>query len=222
MKEKLMKLLKPFQGTKQQKQRLVNFVKENSGSGSDENIAIFDCWRGTFATNTTFTFKLLQGKPKLQDDGCLLALFTSYGGCLYDVLLENSYFKCVEYSAKASDVTNRIFESYNVNIEDFLNLQVGEEIRLNVTMKDSSFQKHRINKNNKSIEYSPLLEFYNFEKYSFVMAGTNDIEYLGKIVEYNNVQKYFIVEINNQKLKYSYTSDGNFAKDITFVEVVTP
>lgn len=226
MKEKLMKLLKPFQGTKQQKQRLVNFVKENSGSGSDENVGVFLL---TFGENLSLDFTLICGKPEIIDLGYgdkeLKVIFSySYSNLIFTGVTNYSII-FVTYSAESFNSIRYVVKQEYVQyyFEQLANANVGDTISIlknHLTIDNLFSHQSLIISANKNIGYE--IDINNTNEFQLTYTEDNKVHY-GKIVEDDKTNKFLFISINNQIWKYSYTlrSNGCYGS-ITFVEVVTP
>ena len=225
MKEPLMKLLKPFIGTKDNKKKINDLLKEQI---ENNGVAVFLVGIDWDEDNKQFIyFKLLSGKPEVYNDK-LLAIFISNG--IYETIrVSASTGSGMEISADFGNYVN-IYINYDMTLTDLLNCKVGDIVKYYI---DDLFEK--------TIKYKRVMMYIKTDKSmpfgridigalinpcsvvfvypDNVGSSSEPIEY-GYLKHLDKVNKFLYIYINKEVWKYSYQEDGRILKNFQFVEVV--
>lgn len=225
MKEPLMKLLKPFIGTKENKKKINDLLK---GQIEDNGVATFLVGMNWDEDSNQFIyFKLLSGKPKVYNDK-LLAIFISDDH--YNQVRVDAYINGGMYIDIDAESYTDAYYNYDMKPTDLLNCKVGDTIKY---YTDYWFGKTTHYKNlllniktrNKTIYNELEISAFN-EPCNVVFAYSDDTGSSSKPIEYgylkylDQANKFLYIYINKEVWKYSYQINGRILSNFQFVEVV--
>lgn len=228
MEKNLMRLLKPFQGTKQQKQRLVDFVKENSGdedSSSLNNFSVvfIDTSYYDEQDNRTIKFELVT-KASVKDN----------------IIFYNLDSKPIEVSWSSGKTVIKIYEVSSYSGTVITQLSISDLNYSSFISLLNDFGKFTTPFNEATYEAIPVIRFNHLNSSTkritdmaaslidsavLIYLDTNtNTTYYGRIITDDKTNKYLYVSMGSEIWKYSYTFNPinqNYSQ-ITFIEVVTP
>lgn len=226
MKEPLMKLLKPFIGTKDNKKKINDLLK---GQIENNGVATFLVGIDWDEDSKQFIyFKLLSGKPEIYN-GKLLAIFISNDA--------NDSIKVEAFASGGitiyfdSQNSTDVYYNYDMVPTGLLNCKVGNIVKYYIDDlfgKTTHYKQVMINiREDKSILSFESVEISAFtEPCSVVFAYTDSIGNPNKPIEYgypkylDKINRFLYIYINKEVWKYSYQLDGRILKNFQFVEVV--
>lgn len=225
MKEPLMKLLKPFIGTKDSKKKINDLLK---GQIENNGVATFLVGIDWDEDSKRFIyFKLLSGKPKVYNNK-LLAIFISDDH--YNQVKIGAYVNGGMYIDIDTQTYAYAYYNYDMKPTDLLNCKIGDTIKyyIDYWFQKTTYYKNlwlNINTRNKIIYNEIEISAFN-EPCNVVFVYSDDTGSSSKPIEYgylkhlDKVNKFLYIYINKEVWKYSYQIDGRILKNFQFVEVV--
>ncbi len=202
----------------QQKKLLKKKIGKGGGSTSDNGVPIFY----VFDANDSLRFKLIQGKPKVNEWGDLQPIIcvdytSSNYVCLAAVWYDVFSYQKLDTVSLSTD-TWSASKSY---VDDFLALNVGDVLTIDKSeltqLKEFKFITLPADKN-----FPPNINtnIIALEQLSISYDAGNEVYTRGNVVKIDKANQNLYVSINDELWKYSYTGDFRNPKNITFVEVV--
>lgn len=225
MKEPLMKLLKPFIGTKDNKKKINDLLK---GQIENNGVATFLVGMNWDEDSNQFIyFKLLSGKPKVYNDK-LLAIFISDDH--YNQVRVGAYINGGMYIDIDAQSYTDAYYNYYMKPTDLFNCKVGDIVKYNIddwftkVTEDKRVMMHI--KTDKSMPYEKIYIDALINPCSVVFAYSDDVGSSSKPIEYgylkhlDQANKFLYIYINKEVWKYSYQINGRMLINFQFVEVV--
>lgn len=201
----------------EQKKLLKKKIGQGGGSASDNSVPIFYVMNKT----NTIDFKLIQGKPKVNEWGDLqpiICIDYSPNSYIYLASVLYNFF-----TFKEIDIDSLTIYTYSANksyVDDFLALNVGDVLTI-----DKSELKEEMLYGTIDLQFNK-----NFGNYSFYMNKlqtlsvtyySNGVTLIGHVIKVDQTNHNLYLSIGDEVWKYSYTGGGMTPySDITFVEVV--
>lgn len=204
----------------QQKKLLKKKVGQGGGNTENDDVAIFSYFRD-YDTNS-FKFTLLQGTPKFDEYGRLLAVFIAYGE--YATVWGGGEFRTfngLEYCdyTLPQDLLNKLG---NAKVGEVITFSIDGESSYPVLYKihlspNKSFPSYVFSINEDIFLESSVKIIYTSQSAN----GAKTLEF-GTIKKIDDVNSFLYISIMNQVWKYSFTKTDKSYSNFTFVEVVQP
>lgn len=202
----------------EQKKLLKKKIGQGGGSSSDEGIAIFY----VINANDGLRFKLIQGKPKVNEWGDLqpiICIDYSPSNYIYLASVLYDFFTFTGFDIYTS--TTYTYGANKSYVDDFLALNVGDVLTINQSELTKTVAYKLITlQANKNFPANMSSNLTDLEQLSISYNAGNDIYMRGNVVKIDKANQNLYVSINNELWKYSYTGDFRNPQNITFVEVV--